>query len=1287
MPGRPRGRRTAGAAAPRLVRRLTLLLSAFLLILGVVDGSASAPAAAAAPTAGEPSAGEPSAGAGRNYVDQVNPWVEADIGRYFFFQSASRPFGMVKLRPDTSTHSSRGTGYRHNESQVKGFSHLHDWNLSGVQVMPTSGESVPKLDGDEGWQSHVDHDNGEVAEPGYHKLHLDRYGIDAELTSTDRVGVHRYTYDKAGPSEILVNLGGHLGEAIMENAHVTKSNDREIAGYVVQRGESFGKDDADHKVKLYFNIRFDKPFDSLHGWAGDKLVDGGKPVDEVSGDKAGAYVRYDHLKAGEQVQMKVGLSLTGTAGAEKNLRSELPGWDFDAVKADAQKQWNGMLGRIDVSGGTAKQQEKFYTDLFHVLCGRSVVSDVDGAYLDNTWGSGSVGRLPAGGDGKPEFAMYNYDALWLTQWNLNSVLGLAYPEIYSSLVKSQLQMYKDGGLLPRGPVAGNYSMVMSGSPVTSFITGAYNKGIRDFDTDLAYEAMMDSQSIGGLFDKAWFDYGGWDTGGNREYLDLGYVPNGKTGQGAGQTLEYANQDYSLAQFARQLGKQGINATQYAKAKASSELDKKHGAARAIDGRPLRAPTDVEWASAGEQNPSIELTWDKDKPRALQQVVLSDRADGESNVRSGRLEFSDGSSVAVKDIPADGAKKTVRFKKRNVTSVKFTATGGEGENVGLNEFEAWDDTDTHQYLQDRSRNWRNLYEEDSGFIRPRNADGSWRAPFDPLSPDDFVEANAWQATWFTTQDVMGLANLMGGETAYADKLNYAFATAEKDNFIGEYGEGHVSYGNQPGLEMAHLFNYVGKPWLSQYWVRKVKEKTYGSTATDDGYGHFDEDQGQMGALSALMGMGLFEVTGGSLDKPVYDITSPVFDEITIKLDPHYNKGKQFRIVTHGNSAKNQYIQRAKLDGKRLDDAWFRHDQLADGGTLELWMGAEPNKKWGTKHLPPSESKSEGRTPTFVKDIAVSGEAKLDEPYGKSPFKAAVTPDDATLKEVFWSVTEPDGSPTKKAEIDSDGTLTVNHRDGRVRVTAASADSGDATGSQLVDIALDKTKLRGNAACWPGVKATASSVYSDDYPAENVHDSCDDNGGTPGADWASDGELDPWVQLNWPEKIKADRVVLSDRTTKDDVNGGVLTFSDGSEVKVEDIPAKGPMTVNFGMKTFDWVRFQVAGGTGFNNGLLEFEVDAVPSAPEAPDAVSASAGKGRATVRWKAPEFNGGAPVTGYLIRPYRDGKPLAPVSVGEGATKAEVKGLTTGEPYTFTVTAENMAGRGPQSAKSDPVRPE
>ena len=138
---------------------------------------------------------------GRDYVGLVNPWVEADRGRFFFFQAATTPFGFAKLRPDTSTSSTAGSGYTSTQNEVKGFSHVHEWRLSGVQVMPTTGPPVPKLQGDEGWQSAIDHAR-EVAEPGYQRVHLDRYGITAELTTTDRVGLHRYTYDKAGPSEV-----------------------------------------------------------------------------------------------------------------------------------------------------------------------------------------------------------------------------------------------------------------------------------------------------------------------------------------------------------------------------------------------------------------------------------------------------------------------------------------------------------------------------------------------------------------------------------------------------------------------------------------------------------------------------------------------------------------------------------------------------------------------------------------------------------------------------------------------------------------------------------------------------------------------------------------------------------------------------------------------------------------------------------------------------------------------------------------------------------------------------
>src|SRR5262249_60719754 len=176
--------------------------------------------------------------------------------------------------------------------------------------------------------------------------------------------------------------------------------------------------------------------------------------------------------------MKVALSLTGTDGARRNLYAEAPGWSFDKVKRDSLRVWNEQLGKIDVRGGTANQQSKFYTDLFHALCGRGLASDADGRYLDDTWDHNTVKRVPLDRHGQPKFAMYNSDALWLTQWNLNTILGLAYPDIYSSFVSSMVQMYSDGGLLPRGPVAGDDSLIMSSSPVTSFIAGAYTKGIR-----------------------------------------------------------------------------------------------------------------------------------------------------------------------------------------------------------------------------------------------------------------------------------------------------------------------------------------------------------------------------------------------------------------------------------------------------------------------------------------------------------------------------------------------------------------------------------------------------------------------------------------------------------------------------------------------------------------------------------------------------------------------------------------------------------------------------------------
>jgi putative alpha-1,2-mannosidase len=156
---------------------------------------------------------------------------------------------------------------------------------------------------------------------------------------------------------------------------------------------------------------------------------------------------------------------------------------------------------------------------------------------------------------------------------------------------------------------------------------------------------------------------------------------------------------------------------------------------------------------------------------------------------------------------------------------------------------------------------------------------------------------------------------------------------------------VDYENQPGTQMAHLFNSAGAPWLSQKWVREVKERTFGGITPYEGY-NGDEDQGQMGALGVLMAMGLFSVDGGASIEPVYEITSPIFDRVTIHLDPEYYPGKKFVITTENNSAENMYIQSARLNGEPHYKVWFTHDAFAKGGKLELELGPIPNKSWGS-----------------------------------------------------------------------------------------------------------------------------------------------------------------------------------------------------------------------------------------------------------------------------------------------------------------------------------------------------
>jgi predicted alpha-1,2-mannosidase len=742
----------------------------------------------------------PAAGEEVDFVSRVDPYIETDRGRYFFFVTGSTPFGMIGAAPHTRNKNQNGGGYNYNEKEILGFGQIHDWMLSGIEIMP-SVKTIDPTKGENEWKSAFNHDD-EIVQPGYHRFFLQDHKIRVDQTSTDRVSFYRFQYLKASDARIIINLGGHLANSTMENAEVKQISDTEIEGSFSSTKRYWG---GPKDVKMFFVIRFDKPINGMEAWKGSGYAEN---VHEVSGDSLVIAAAY-HLSKGSAIQMKVGFSYTNIDNARKNLEAECDHWDFDRVRKQSQDTWNNWLGKIEVKGGTADQQVKFYTDLWHALLGRHKINDVSGDYPDRTTGKRDgnftdavfkIKTIPKDASGKPLFNMYNSDALWLTQWNLNILWGLAWPELMDDFSASMIEYANNGYKLPRGPSGGGYSYIMTSSPASNMIVSAYMKGIlKKVDHRHAYEVVKRNHLPGGML-------------GSVEEINF-YTKNGYWPNNAGISIEASFQDWGIAQMAKKLGR----------------------------------------------------------------------------------------------------KKDADFFSK------------------------------------RAAGWKNIFDTGQKLLFPKNEKGNFLHR-DPLNGNGWVEANAWQATWGLSHALPELVKMMGGQDTFTNRLNYAFEQSRKSDFVYGYTEGYVSYANQPGCSNAHVFSYAGKPWLTQYWVRRVQEQAYGGVTPDLGYGGHDEDQGQMGGVSALMAIGLFNVVGNQSINPVYEITSPVFDEIIIHLDEKYYSGKEFRIITHGNGKRMDYIQKATINGNELSDFWFEHETFRKGGSLELWMGDQPNKSWGTKNLP-------------------------------------------------------------------------------------------------------------------------------------------------------------------------------------------------------------------------------------------------------------------------------------------------------------------------------------------------
>jgi len=257
---------------------------------------------------------------------------------------------------------------------------------------------------------------------------------------------------------------------------------------------------------------------------------------------------------------------------------------------------------------------------------------------------------------------------------------------------------------------------------------------------------------------------------------------------------------------------------------------------------------------------------------------------------------------------------------------------------------------YKLFSKRSENWKNQFHPELKLQVPKDSSGNWMKDFDQFSGLHWVEGNAWQYTWYVPHDVDGLVKMIGKDL-FNKRLEDGFEKSVKHNFAAHAFDRHqeiafeyyINHGNEGNMQASFLFNYSGKPWLTQKYSRAILDNFYGNTPYHGWEG--DEDEGQMGGWFVIASMGLFEMNGAVTDDPTFDLTSPLFEEVNIHVDKMYNGGKPFVIKAKNNSDENIYIQSAKLNGKPLNMPKLKFKDVTKGGYLELEMGPTPNKNWG------------------------------------------------------------------------------------------------------------------------------------------------------------------------------------------------------------------------------------------------------------------------------------------------------------------------------------------------------
>ena len=475
----------------------------------------------------------------------VNTKMGTAHSRWMIAPGPWMPFSMVKISPDNQN-AGWQAGYDPTFENIAVFSHIHEWTMAGLGMLPVTGPLVTKpgdqSDPDSGYRSRIDKTT-ETAPLGYYSVMLTDYNIKAELTSTTRCSFQRYTFpEHAEDPKVLIDfqIPSEYGYQLQE-LQIEKVNEHRLEGYSKQHSPNVWAGGIDQDYTVHFVMEFDNPIKSIGFWADDKIVEKDRITLKDVKD-AGAFVRFD-TKDNRVVQVRTGISLVSIANAALNLKQEISGpfgWDFIAVRNNHVKAWDELLQRVKVSSNDKREKMRFYTNMYRALCSRNTWSDVDGRWVD---AFETVRKFD-----DPDDKALGCDAFWNTFWNLNQFWNLITPEWSSHWVKSQLAMYKTGNWLAKGPAGMEYIPVMVAEHEIPLIVGAYQMGIRDFDAEKAFKAVKKMQTtpaskVGGGF------AGNYDL---QAYLKYHYVPY-DLGRFS-NSLEYSYDDWTVAQLAKALGK-------------------------------------------------------------------------------------------------------------------------------------------------------------------------------------------------------------------------------------------------------------------------------------------------------------------------------------------------------------------------------------------------------------------------------------------------------------------------------------------------------------------------------------------------------------------------------------------------------------------------------------------------------------------------------------------------------------------------------------------------------------